>query len=105
MKILEELKAERQVLADKLVAASGQSTREYAEACREVAMHFFTSLRTVMNPIPSPIAFLAIFVLQTYAKSVAKTTPGAQDMADVYAETVDVSAITLQAPRIKRKED
>lgn len=105
MMTLDALKAERQTLADKLVAASGRSTREYAEACLEVAKHFFASLRLVMNPIPSPIAFLAIFVMQTYAKSVAETTPDAQDMANVYAETVDVSTITLQAPRIKRKEE
>jgi hypothetical protein len=104
-KTLEELKAERQALADKLLGASEKSEEEFADVCREAAMHFFASLQVVLNPTPEPLAFLAIFALETMADNFAKSAPGARKEAERYASIVSVESTAIKFPRFLRKED
>ena len=104
-KTLEELKAERQVLADKLVAAMAKGPVEFHEVGKEAAMHFLASLQLVMNPTPSPLAFLAVFALQSFAKMIADSNKLAQEMADDFAETVDLGRTVIEMPRIRRVEE
>lgn len=104
-KTLEELKAERQVLADKLLGASEKSEEKFAEVCREAAMHFFASLQAVLNPTPEPLAFLAIFALETFAENFAKSAPGAREQAERYATVTQVESTAIKFPRFLRKED
>ena len=104
-KTLEELKAERQVLADKLLGAMEKGPNEYHKVCMETARHFLTSLQLVMNPIPSPVVFLAVFALQRFAKIIASNNSSAQEMADNFAETVEEVSTIIEMPRIRRKEE
>ena len=104
-KTLEELKAERQVLADKLLKAMEEGPEACHKVSLEVARHFFASLQTVMNPIPSPVAFLAVFALQRFAKIIASRNPLAQTRADSFAETVEEESTIIETPRIRLKEE
>lgn len=104
-KTLEELKAERQVLADKLLKATEKSDEEFAIVCHDAAMHFFASLQAVLNPTPEPLTFLAIFALETMADNFAKSAPGARKEAERYASIVSVESTAIKFPRFLRKED
>lgn len=102
-KTLEQLLAEREPLADKLVLASGGTEKEFYGVCKEVARHFLESIRLVMNPVPEPAAFLAIFALRKFADNLAAQVPGADDIAKDFAELVDVRTTSIKFPRIKKK--
>ena len=102
-KTLEQLLAEREPLADKLVLASGGKEEEFRRVCKEVAQHFLDSIRLVMNPVPEPAAFLAIFALRKFADNIAAQTPGADDIAKDFAEIMDVRTTSIKFPRIKKK--
>ena len=105
-KTLEELKEDRQVLTEKLLLALREKDdAAFAVACKEAAMHFFASLRLVMNPVPEPLAFLAIFALKGFSKQIAESAAGAEDKATLYAQCVDSGSTTIKMPRFKRKED
>ncbi len=109
-KIFKELMAEREALADKLITAqragsTDEAIASFDEVCKEVAMHFLRSLQEVMNPTPEPIAFLAIFALQQFAKMMAERSPGAQAAADLFAETLDANSTTIKFPRIRKAEE
>ena len=102
-KTLEQLLAEREPLADKLVLASGGTDEEFYLVCKEVAQHFLESIQLVMNPVPEPVAFLAIFALRKFADNLAAQAPDADDIAKDFAELVDVRTTSIKFPRIKKK--
>lgn len=104
-KTLEQLLAEREPLADKLVLASGGKEEEFYRVCKEVAQHFLESIRLVMNPVPEPAAFLAIFVLRKFADYLAAQAPGADDIAKDFAEIMGVRTTSIKFPRMKKKDD
>lgn len=105
-KTLEELKEERQVLTEKLLLASREKDdAAFAVVCNEAVKHFFASIRLVMNPVPEPLAFLAIFALKGFSQKIAESAAGAEENATLYAQCVGIGSTTIKMPRFKRKED
>lgn len=104
-KSLEQLLAEREALADKLIRATGGNDEEFQAVCIETARYFLKSLQLVMNPTPELLSPFAIFALRTFAKQIADQSPGAEQSADAFASLVDIKTTTLKMPRIKRKEN
>ena len=104
-KTLEQLLAEREPLADKLLRSWDGEVKELRSACMEVAQHFLESIQLVMNPVPEPAAPFAIFALRKFADNLAAQAPGAEDIAKEFAEIAAVRTTSIKFPRVKKKDD